>query len=261
MPRLLTHAVLRIKYRMLKKILIVLVLVGVAMGFSFNIRWRRQHSWQKVAPGVEWRKIQIKGSGLLGGNAEVNVLRFAPAHFHIVTGSAKTAVAWRKVTHSVAAVNGGFFDEMQHSLGLRQADGREMSALRNANWGVFFIQNGQAHLLHTRDFKKINKQDITQAIQCGPRLVVDGAPTNLKDQWARRTAIGIAANGKVLIAVCDSEISLRTWAKFWAAADGLHCRQALNLDGGGSSQLSLESGKASSQIDGVWPVPDAIVIR
>jgi uncharacterized protein YigE (DUF2233 family) len=123
------------------------------------------------------------------------------------------------------------------------------------------VQEGKAHILHTRDFKNIDQRSITEAIQCGPRLVVDGHPTDLKDQWARRTGMGITANGKVLIAVCDSEMSLRQWAKFWAAKDGLHCEQALNLDGGGSSHLSIKSNDSNIQIDGVWPVPDAVVIR
>jgi uncharacterized protein YigE (DUF2233 family) len=246
---------------MLKKIFILLLLIGgVAWFYTNRIRPRRP-DWQTVVPGVEFKKIQIKDSDFLNDSAEVNVLRLDPKRFHVVMGSAKTAEQWREFTQSVAAVNGGFFDENNHSLGLRQANGKELSALRHANWGVFFIRNGKARILHTRDFQNIDKQSITEAVQCGPRLVVDGHPTDLKDQWARRTGIGIDAQGKVLIAVCDSEVPLRDWAKFWAATDGLHCRQALNLDGGGSSQLSLKSGNNAIKIDGLWPVPDAVVIR
>ena len=246
---------------MLRKVLLLLIAIGVGTWIYFNYLKPKNNVWQSLSPGIEWRAFRIKDAGILKSDAEVFVLRLNPNCLHVETGKPQTAEEWRKSTNSVAAVNGGFFDENNHSLGLRQSQGKELSSLRRANWGVFFVQDGKAHLLHTRDFKNIDKTTVSEAIQCGPRLVVDGRPTDLKEQWARRTGIGITANGKVLIAVCDSELPLRQWAKFWAAKEGLHCEQALNLDGGGSSQLALKSGKTSVEIDGGWPVPDAVVIR
>jgi len=246
---------------MLRKVLLLLIVAGVGTWVYFHYFKPKPATWQSLSPDIEWRKIQIKGAGFLNSDVEVVVVRFDPGHLHVETGKSKTAEEWRSSTHSIAAINGGFFDENNHSLGLRQSNGKEISSLRHANWGVFFVQDGKAQIVHTRDFQKIDQKSITEAIQCGPRLVVDGAPTDLKDQWARRTGIGITENGKVLIAVCDSELSLRQWAKFWAAKDGLHCQQALNLDGGGSSQLAIKTKNTDLQIDGVWPVPDAVVIR
>jgi len=244
---------------MFKKVLLLLVLASIGTWVYFNYFKPKPATWQSLSPGIEWRKIQIKAAGFLNSDVEVFVVRFDPGHLHVETGKPQTAEEWRSSTHSIAAINGGFFDENNHSLGLRQSNGKEISGLRHANWGVFFVQDGKAHIVHTRDFQ--NKKSITEAIQCGPRLVVDGSPTDLKDQWGRRTGIGITTTGKVLVAVCDSELSLRQWAKFWAAKDGLHCKQALNLDGGGSSQLSIRSKSINIQIDGGWPVPDAVVIR
>lgn len=246
---------------MLRKVLLLLIAAGVGTWIYFNFIKPRNATWQSLSPGIEWRTFQIKDAGFLKSDAEIFVLRLDPNCLHVETGKPQTAGEWRQSTNSVAAVNGGFFDENNRSLGLRQSQGKELSRLRHVNWGVFFVQDGKAHVLHTRDFKNIDQTTVTEAIQCGPRLVVDGHPTDLKDQWARRTGIGVAANGKVLIAVCDSELPLRKWAQFWAAKDGLHCQQALNLDGGGSSQLALKSGKTNVQIDGSWPVPDAVVIR
>ncbi len=70
-----------------------------------------------------------------------------------------------------------------------------------------------------------------------------------------------------MFAVADGEMSFRAWAALWAARGGLNCRNALNLDGGGSTQLSLRpphSATPSAQrleIGGAWPVPDALVIQ
>jgi uncharacterized protein YigE (DUF2233 family) len=246
---------------MFKKILFLLILLAIGTWGLVKFFTPEHAAWQTVSAGVEWRKIQIENAGFLKSDVEVTVLRVDPGRVHVEMGSAKTAEEWRRFAHGIAAINGGFFDEKNHSLGLRKSAGTKLSPLRHADWGVFFIQNGRAQILHTRDFPPVNSTDITEAIQCGPRLVVDGHPTDLKNQWARRTGIGIDARGKVLIAVCDSEVPLRDWAEFWAASGGLHCRQALNLDGGGSTQISLKSGKANLDIAGMWPVPDALVIR
>jgi len=246
---------------MLRKVLLLLIAAGIGTWLYFNYFKPKAATWQSLSPGLEWRKIQIKDAGFLQSDVEVVVLRLDPNRLHVETGKAQTAEEWRQSTKSIAAINGGFFDENNHSLGLRQSAGKELSHLRHANWGVFYIKEGKAHILHTRDFSKADPKSITEAIQCGPRLVVDGHPTDLKDQWGRRTGIGITAQGKVLLAVCNSELSLRQWAIFWAAKDGLHCQQALNLDGGGSTQLSLKSGNNAIQIDGNWPIPDAVVVR
>jgi uncharacterized protein YigE (DUF2233 family) len=246
---------------MLRKVLLLLIIISLGTWIYSHYFKPKTGVWQSLSPGVEWRTFQIKDAGVLKSDAKVFVLRLDPDRLHVETGKPQTAEEWRNSTNSVAAVNGGFFDENNHSLGLRQSNGKQISSLRHANWGVFFVQDRKAKIVHTRDFQNIDQRSITEAIQCGPRLVVDGHPTDLKDQWARRTGMGITANGKVLIAVCDSEMSLRQWAKFWAAKNGLHCEQALNLDGGGSSQLSIKSNDSNIQIDGVWPVPDAVVIR
>jgi len=244
-----------------KRILLLLALCIVGGWLFLRQERPKPPVWQPVADGVEWRKMQIKNAGFLNADVEVLVLRLNPSHLHVAAGKLQTAEQWRQSTDSLAVVNGGFFDEKNHSLGLRRAGGKKLTSLRHADWGVFYIKNGKAHLLHTRDFQKINKDGISEAVQCGPRLVVDGHPTDLKDQWARRTGVGIDANGKVLIAVSDNELSLRQWADFWASPQGLHCQQALNLDGGGSTQLALDSNSVNANVGGSWPVPDVLLVR
>ena len=130
--------------------------------------------------------------------------------------------------------------------------------MRRADWGVFWIKNGVAHLSHTRDFSSSIRPD--EAIQCGPRLVVNGTPTKLKPQWARRTGVGIDRSGRVVIAVSDGDLSLEEWAKLWASPSGLNCSDALNMDGGPSTQLAVAGQKALS-VEGGWPVPDVLAFK
>jgi uncharacterized protein YigE (DUF2233 family) len=172
------------------------------------------------------------------------------------------APAWLRREKARVAINGGYFDGRGHSMGLRVSRKFQSSDLRRADWGVFWVKNGRAQITHTRDFKtKIRPEE---ALQCGPRLVVKGKITDLKPQSSRRSGVGIDARGRVVLAVADGALSLTDWAQVWASNDGLSCRDALNLDGGPSSQLASDAKnrhQSDEDVTGGWPVPDALVIR
>ena len=230
-------------------------------------------AWKQVAPGVEMRRWNAAEEG---GAVAVVALRAEPSRVHIAAGATLDAASWRRKFGALAALNGGFFDPSGHSLGLRVARGKHLHPLRAADWGVFFVSESsagkgqagskQASIVHTRDFK--SRRGVTEAIQCGPRLVVGGRPIRLKPQWARRSGIGVQRDGRVVVAVADGAMSFHAWAALWAARDGLNCRDALNLDGGGSTQMSLRLPRGGAaepmqqvEIGGSWPVPDAIIIQ
>jgi exopolysaccharide biosynthesis protein len=85
---------------------------------------------------------------------------------------------------------------------------------------------------------------VTEAIGCGPRLVVDGVPSlnpfaeGFHDREALsphvvRSAVGVTGDGRILFVVIHHS-SLESLARVMV---GLGCRQAMNLDGGASSGL------------------------
>ena len=239
-------------------LLIALVIYGA---------WRWQvpgaTRWQTVAPGVEMRTFRVAAPGTFSGTAEVVALRTDPSRIRVAHGQLRDVAAWRKDLKAVAVINGGFFDEDGKSLGLRVVNNKKTRPIHDANWGVFYIRKGKANILHTRDFKRTftSLRLIQQAVQCGPRLVVDGKTTDLKPQHARRSGIGVQRDGKVIIAIADGSLAFDSWAKLWASRDGLNCRDALNLDGGGSTALSLQTSKSNKEVSGAWPVPDVVAIR
>lgn len=262
-------------------------------------RLARADAWKLVAPGVSMRRFQTREDGL---TIPIIALRAAPSRIRIATlesatntsatstsatntsanqtanntsamnAGALNAGEWRHKTGAIAAINGGFFTASGQSLGLRMSRGREKSALRAAEWGVFYVRRGSARILHTNDWKKRAQTRRAQgvliadeAIQCGPRLVVGGKTVKLKPQWARRTGIGLQSDGQVVLAISQSEMSFKAWAALWASPAGLDCRDALNLDGGGSTQIAVAPAPSSTQkavdVGGLWPVPDAVVIK
>ena len=91
----------------------------------------------------------------------------------------------------------------------------------------------RATLVHTRSYRP--RRNTEFAIQAGPRLVVKGKALKLKAQYARRTALGIERGGRhVLLVVVQEAIKTETLAALMLK---LGCHQALNLDGGSSTQL------------------------
>lgn len=214
--------------------------------------------WQVIAPGVELRALRLGDSG-----TRVVALRVKPERVRVVVGATLEASAWREQGGGVAAINGGYFDTSGRSLGLRVTRGSLRAPLRRADWGVFCVrQQGEklvAEIAHTREFSL--SPDVREAMQCGPRLVVNGRTTDLKPQSDRRSGVGITEDGHVVLAICDGALPFARWAALWQTRDGFNCRDALNLDGGGSTQLSLRAPRRNLDVPGNWPVPDAIVVK
>jgi len=216
----------------------------------------RARAWQIIAPGIEMRVLRTP-------HGNVTALRAAAIRIRILGGGRRAELLdvaeWRRRANVPVAVNGGFFDDKDRALGLRIARARKISPLHPGDWGVFFVRQNRAQIQHTRDFKM--QSGISEAVQCGPRLVVGRRVVKLKDQWARRTALGIQRDGRVILAVADDAWSLRDWAALWLSPDGLNCPDALGLDGGPSTQLSVQTKARSLEIGGYGNVADAVAIN
>jgi exopolysaccharide biosynthesis protein len=238
----------------------LLVLLGGALAWG-GTRWRAHSDdvWERIAPGVEMRTLRAPGDG---SARSIVALRTSPDRIRVAMGAAREAEAWRKTFKALAAVNGGYYDAEGKPLGLRASRGQKLNPLHGKAWGVFYTRgdekNPEARIVATEKFKW--RSNIRVALQCGPRLVENGKVLKLKPQWARRTGLGIQRDGRVIIAVADSEMSLPDWAKLWASPSGLNCPDALNLDGGPSSQLSLQTASRQLHLRSGRAVPDAVLI-
>ncbi len=87
------------------------------------------------------------------------------------------------------------------------------------------------------------------------RLLVDGSEVPLKKQSARRTALCVLGDGRLKAAVVDQSVVAGRLASFLREQG---CVDALNLDGGGSTQLYLKSASAEVDVPGGDPVPVAL---
>ncbi len=226
--------------------------LGILFWMANAFRARGESGWKNRGQGLESRVFSFRG-------ARIHAFRAPASRLRVATGAYLDAPGWLKQEKARVAINGGYFDGSGHPMGLRVNQKKRISPLRRADWGVFWVENGRAHIDHTRDYDAKFRPD--EAVQCGPRLVVNGKTTDLKPQSSRRSGVGIDARGRVVVAVADDALSLRDWAQVWSQSDGLACRDALNLDGGPSTQLAFRAKNGAETVSGGWPVPDALVIR
>ena len=246
----------------MKRWVAIAALLGVAFSgwWLMGARGRPASAWQTVAPGVEMRRLKWSD-----GHERVDIIAFraAPERIRVVTGAPQSAAQWRQSKGALVAVNGGFFDVSERSLGARVVDGVQKSPVHGTRWGVFRIKNNQAAIVATPEFAAALKRGVQyqQAVQCGPILVQNDVIPTLKEQWAQRTGLGVQRDGQVIVAIADGPVSLPSWARCWREKTALNCPDALNLDGGSSTQLSLRAPQHELEISSSRTVPDAVLIR
>lgn len=225
--------------------------------------------WNLLAPGLWQTSLAHSGTD----SFRLKVFRVSLDHFDIQAADArrmgenvKYVTAEEAARHSgaVLAVNGSFFDEHNRPLGMVISRGERINSFRQADWGVLYVRDRQARLIHTRDWAGEPVADAWFAIQVGPRLVVDGKPTHLKPQVARRAAIGIRPGGRELVVLVTDQgrASAGDLAAIMArpeAEGGLGCVDAVAMDGGPSSQLHFSLKGHHLSVRGAWPVPMHVV--
>jgi uncharacterized protein YigE (DUF2233 family) len=212
--------------------------------------------WQPVAPGAD--ALTIAEEGLTVDMIRFDLQRFRPEVVVLGPDRVKTAAALRRDLSAAVVINGGFFDEDRRSLGLRIAGGKTVVALRpRVDWGVLLLRPGRAEIVHSRHFKPDAR--IEGAIQVGPRLLSAGRPLRLKPQAARRSAVAVDRQGRVLtLVVAPAPIEAGRLAALLAR---LGFFAALSLDGGASTQISAALGPFKLDVPGAYGVPDALVVR
>jgi uncharacterized protein YigE (DUF2233 family) len=210
-------------------------------------------AWRSVGRGIEHLSLAA---------FDADLVRFDLAHHRVdvlVPGARAplTAVHARAQEGAIAAVNGGFFDTDGRPLGLRIAGGKTLLGLRpRVDWGVLEIRRDHARIVHSRAYAA--SPEILAAVQVGPRILVEKKVPTLKPQTARRTAVAVDADGRHLTIIVTRTRILA--ADLGRALAGLGFSDALMLDGGPSTQISLVAGGFNLDVPGGYPVPDLLVV-
>lgn len=210
-------------------------------------------SGEGSAADLVYRRVKVAGSDghLLEIDLSTAGLRVLDSRTY--GKKAMTAAEFAVASGAAAVLNGPFFDIDGSPMGLLVVDGDRKQKLRRADWGVFYVDGAGAHVVHTSEYDA--PAGVQQAFQVGPRLVVGGEVLGLKPQSARRTAVCVDKSGAVLALVTHGAVQASDLAEFLRTAG---CVDALNLDGGPSSQLWVSSGDVRVHEVGGTAVPIAV---
>ncbi|MBI4126886.1 MAG: phosphodiester glycosidase family protein [Deltaproteobacteria bacterium] len=224
--------------------------------------------WNQLREGLRYTSFSIAVEG--DQRTTVHAFAIDPHRFRIdvvTAGSSETTGASIATLgarhHALVAINGGFFTPGYRSIGLLVQNGKTINRLHQTSWwSIFTLDGATPSIKRPQDFAVTST--MRMALQAGPRLVVDGRIPRLKGGRTARSAIGITQGGHVvLVATEGAGLTMRelaermTWSR-WQG--GLECDHAMNLDGGGSTQLWAKVGKFNLTLPGFSTITNGIAV-
>jgi len=216
-----------------------------------------------VAPGIAHSTFEIRSADAepfsvhaFKIDLDVAELRLVPAGGPSSRRTVQQIVA---PYPAVVAINASFFDTDGRAMGLTVDEGRSIGSGRRLSWGALVVEGRQARItLGAEIGGHLAPRLVVQGI---PRLVVRGQVPGLKQQLAERSAV--CAQGSVVMLVVSTKAETTAFARFLADSPekgGLGCIDALNLDGGPSTQLVVKLPGLALTLPGGWGVPNALVV-
>ncbi len=218
--------------------------------------------WQKIGVGIEQSTVTLKSPNI-AFSTDLFLLRIDPKFFTAeVIHSPKLTSAQNIVnsTGAIAAINASFFDPQGRPLGLLIHKGKLKQRIPQTGMfdsGIFCVKNNFPYIFHRSAFES---DGVTEAFQSMPRLIHDGKIISLlknKEEKNRRSGIAIDFFGNLIVYITDTHLGGLSFEELqqFLFSSNMDIRSALNLDGGRSSQLSLNYNQVNKNIVGLSDVP------
>lgn len=221
-------------------------------------------NWRELSPGIEYQDLAGRflapWSHIYAFRIDLNQNKLAIVSAKSLALKNASADQFAEHSQALLSINGGFFDREFNPLGLRINNKKLLNPLKRISWwGIFYVRHNKAYISSLNRFHY--DRDIDFAMQSGPRLLIKRKIPSLKPGEADRSALGITADGKVIILVTtNAAMSTRKLAHLLKASP-LSCVDAINLDGGSSSQLYAHIGSFQLNVHSFSHVSDAIVVK
>ncbi|HJQ37558.1 MAG TPA: phosphodiester glycosidase family protein [Thermoanaerobaculia bacterium] len=209
--------------------------------------------WTRAAEGLEYRTL----------DCELHLVRVDPhrASIDAVVRPGSTAGDLGK-TYDFA-INANFFDQQFRPLGVVLSNGRALNPVHPVRWqSVFYVdRKGRPGIVPVREWEGVRESAKT-AVQCGPRLVVDGKRNDVAradPTW--RSGVCIDREERVVFFATDPDARFDVHQMVDLAADRLQCRDAMLFDGGPSVQMFLRRDGEPVHVEGDKRVPAYVVVK
>jgi uncharacterized protein YigE (DUF2233 family) len=217
--------------------------------------------WELIAPGLDRRSLSPNGNFL----AQMEIVRIDPSQYrfsaHYRPGDPLSLAQWQsELTDEAIIINANFFEPNHTINGLLIADGIAYGQSYVNRGGTFAIQDGLP-LLRSNITFPYQGEAFEQAVQAFPMLIENGQvvyAASSAERVSRRSAIGIDSAGRVLIIATPLlGLSLADLAAALSSPE-LDLVNAMNLDGGGSTMLTVNP--ADYAIVSLDPVPAVLAV-
>lgn len=225
------------------------------------------HSWNTVAPGVEVRSETWQSPSTAGLNDTVSIVRFNLQKVKLSVAyqpdQPLSMQQWMQKEQATAIINGGYFDGQDQATALVIADGLASGTSYQGFGGMLDVtSHGQVQLRSLRAQPYDASEELLQATQCTPMLMLDGKRTqfNADNKTSPRSVVALDKQGRLLfIASPDLAFTLDDMATLLQQSD-LNLTAALNLDGGSSTGLYV-SGSQNITLDSYVNLPIVVVVK
>ena len=231
-------------------------------------------NWQTdTLDGMILRQCQFDGKRLFASNQQIFVLEIPDtAHYTLAFAHeprrTKTSEMARK-HEAVAAVNGSFFDMDKHfpicylridSVNIGEnTPGKDTVNRKYYQYGTLCLLGDSVLILKTDSSRRWEEAlPYPDIMTAGPLLIWHDTLQYMRDDRTfvtnrhNRTAVGIREDGTVLLFVADGRFKQAeglSLTELQQILRWLGCRDALNLDGGGSTTLFLNIGDYHSVVN------------
>lgn len=219
----------------------------------------KAYDWRLIDNGLAYTTFQ----NIHAFRIDPNLIRFSVVRAKDFRKQVSTAEEMASQTGAILVINGGFFSPEQESLGLLIRNGKILNPMHKTPWWAVFQIYGKRGVI--TPYHAFNTSRETEmAIQAGPRLLINRSIPQMKFSVARRSGIGIQPDGRIVLVLSeDTGLSLLAFAKLFQKPEsegGFGCVDALNLDGGGSSQLYIDWNDFRLNVQGTSYIPNGIAL-
>lgn len=233
-------------------------------------------NWNRISEDLETGDGYLLGTTLL--STDLKLVRTALRNYSVrvlqVGNPSDLPLAnvrsLAKADGAVVAINASFFDKERQPLGLIIRSGKQYQGVHRGGstlTGIFGLYRGRPTIINRTKFlsTEFSSKGMSEAIQAGPRLI--SGSTIVPDlraatSPARRAAVCIDNKNRLVLACTVSGLvglSMEQLVQILLDPK-IGCVEALNLDGGGSAQLFVDSSKTALKSDIFIEGRDAIPV-
>lgn len=227
------------------------------------------NEWRAISSGLEYITVRIRFGD--GTASRMTGARIKPSQYEIrlrwQVGKSFPSAAAREVardTKAAVVVNAGYFDEKGRPLGYFRSGEKVFNSRllfrgrrRALHLGaVFYVlkRNGNVGITTREEF---DSRGVREAFQAGPYLVRNGKPDPGLDAYReyrradRRTVLAIGKEGRLIFLVSEEIGRGISWCELQnflvrpESDGGMEVVEAMNLDGGSSSQIFVQGSDQS----------------